>query len=207
MGWLQMLQMRCEGGRMLAPETGVQARNDMEGRERQGIKERAEGTQDRGSAKGREEKDAERTFTQEDIDRMIAREKAEWRRAQEKAVQEARAEAERMAKMTAEERAQAEREKRESELTRREADISRREMRAQAMATLVSEQLPPELAELINYADANSYAASLETMKKVWNQAVQEGVEARMKGATPKTGTRSRPATLREAIGQKYAEK
>ena len=102
---------------------------------------------------GQQAQAAERTFTQADVDRMIAdrlsRERRQHQQDIENARSEARTEAERLAQMTAEQRAQVEQQRaqqqaqqREAALNQREADITRRELRAQAMDTLSSREMP-----------------------------------------------------------------
>lgn len=149
---------------------------------------------------------AEKTFTQADIDRIVRREQAKWKRQQEMVVNQARTEAERLASMTAEERAREQANRREAELTRREAEITRRELRAQALEMLARECMPVQLAELLDYGDAERCSASLDTVKKTWQSAVQQGVEARVAGPAPKDagGKREKPQSLRDAISGYY---
>ena len=59
-------------------------------------------------------------------------------------------EAEKLAKMTKEEKAQYMQQKREKELTDREAAITRKELMAEAKNTLASDELPQELAEVLD---------------------------------------------------------
>lgn len=131
---------------------------------------------------------AEKTFTQADIDRIVRREQAKWKRQQEMVVNQARTEAERLASMTAEERAREQANQREAELTRRETEITRRELRAQALETLAQKQLPAELAQVLDYTDAEHCSASIEALSKAVARAVQQGVEARVAASTPKAG-------------------
>ena len=65
-------------------------------------------------------------------------------------------EAEKLAKMTKEEKAQYMQQKREKELTDREAAITRKELMAEAKNTLASDGLPQELAEVLDYSDADT---------------------------------------------------
>lgn len=94
-------------------------------------------------------------------------------------------EAEKMAKMTKEEKAAYQQKKQEKELADREAAITRRELMAEAKNTLAEKNLPVDLAEVLNYADADSCKKSLETVEKAFQKAVQAGVEARLKGDKP----------------------
>ena len=91
-------------------------------------------------------------------------------------------EAEKLAKMTKEEKAQYMQQKREKELADREADITKRELMAEAKNTLAEKSLPVELAEVLNYADADSCKKSMEAVEKAFQKAVQAVVEERLKG-------------------------
>ena len=81
-------------------------------------------------------------------------------------------EAEKLAKMTKEEKAQYMQQKREKELTDREAAITRKELMAEAKNTLASDGLPQELAEVLDYSDADTCKKSMEKVKEVFQRAV-----------------------------------
>lgn len=94
-------------------------------------------------------------------------------------------EAERLAKMTKEEKEQYQRQKKEKELSDREAVITRKELMAEAKNTLASDGLPQELAEVLNYTDADSCKKSMEKVKAVFQKAVETAVEEKLKGGKP----------------------
>ena len=94
-------------------------------------------------------------------------------------------EAEKLAKMTKEDKAQYMQQKREKELTDREAAITRKELMAEAKNTLASDGLPQELAEVLNYSDADTCKKSMEKVKEVFQRAVETAVEEKLKGGKP----------------------
>ena len=94
-------------------------------------------------------------------------------------------EVEKLAKMTKEEKAQYMQQKREKELTDREAAITRKELMAEAKNTLASDGLPQELAEVLNYSDADTCKKSMEKVKEVFQRAVETAVEEKLKGGKP----------------------
>lgn len=166
--------------------------------------------QDNGGQQGAEGNPAGsevKTFTQADIDRIVQQTIVKERKRAETAVQNARTEAERLAQMTAEQRAEHERQERETALAKREAELTRRELRAQALETLSGRGLPHELADVLNYADADTCNASIAGAEKAFRAAVQRGVEDRMKGTPPKSGdadpAASMLAEMRAAAGLK----
>ena len=94
-------------------------------------------------------------------------------------------EAEKLAKMTKEEKAQYMQQKREKELTDREAAIKHKELMAEAKNTLASDGLPQELAEVLDYSDADTCKKSMEKVKEVFQRAVETAVEEKLKGGKP----------------------
>lgn len=94
-------------------------------------------------------------------------------------------EAEKLAKMNKEEKAEYLRQKHDKELKDREAAITRRELMAEAKNTLAEKKLPVGLAEVLNYADADSCNKSIAAVEKAFQEAVQAAVEEKLKGGTP----------------------
>lgn len=94
-------------------------------------------------------------------------------------------EAEKLAKMTEEEKADYLRQKKEKELTVRETEITRKELMAEARNTLAGDGLPQELAEVLNYTDADTCKKSMETVKTAFQEAVEAAVEEKLKGGKP----------------------
>lgn len=136
----------------------------------------------------------ERVYTQEEVDALMAR--------QQQALAEALAQVE---ALTAQLNDCAQRTQ-EDEASARERQIQRREMHAQAVEHLAAQQLPVQLADALDYTDAQRFEASLEAMAQRFAQAVQRSVEMRLRGTAPTVGTSAvKPATLREAIERRYA--
>lgn len=94
-------------------------------------------------------------------------------------------EADKLAKMNKEEKAEYLRQKKEKELADKEAAITRRELMAEAKNTLAEKKLPVGLAEVLNYSDAESCNKSIAAVEKAFQEAVQAAVEEKLKGGTP----------------------
>lgn len=94
-------------------------------------------------------------------------------------------EAEKLAKMNKEEKAAYMQQKKEKELSDREAVITRKELMAEAKNTLVEKKLPVSLAEVLNYADADTCNKSISAVEKAFQEAVEAAVNERLKGGTP----------------------
>jgi len=115
------------------------------------------------------------------IDAAVEKEKAKWEALEDDKLSEA----EKLAKMTKEEKAQYLAQKREKELIDREAAVTRKELMAEARNTLSEKGLPLELAEILNYKDADACRASMETVQKAFQKAVEAAVEEKLKGGKP----------------------
>lgn len=148
----------------------------------------------------------EKTFTQKDVDKLIqdrlAREQSKW----EKRVKDERTEAEKLAKMNAEQKAKYAEDKRIEELERREKEITTRELKAQAYETLAEKNLPKELIGTINFESAETCNASIEAVEKAFQSAVEKAVNEKLRGGDPpksSQGKASIDAALRAAFGLK----
>lgn len=98
-----------------------------------------------------------------------------------KKVEAEKAEAERQAGLSPEER-EAER---QSELDRRESELNKRELQMKALEKLEADHLPKELAAILNYGDDKAMEESIKTVSEVFNAAVQAGIESKLAGDAP----------------------
>ena len=138
------------------------------------------------------------------LGKAIETARGKWQEETERRVGEARTEAEKLARMTEEQRAKHEREQREKNMADRERAVTLRELKAEAYSMLAERDLPKELAEVLNYTDADSCKASQDAVEKAFRTSVQSGVESRMRGTTPKTGGNNgntQLAAMRAAMG------
>lgn len=94
-------------------------------------------------------------------------------------------EAEKLAKMNKEEKAQYLQQKREKELTDREVAVTRKELMAEAKNTLAEKKLPVGLAEVLNYTDADSCSKSITAVEKAFQEALEAAVQERLRGDAP----------------------
>lgn len=162
------------------------------------------GVDDKGG-KGDDKKDDEGEkkevdFTPEQqakIDSLIAKTVARERANRDKDIEAAKTEAEKLAKMNAEQKADYERQQQELKLLEREAVITRRELRATALETLAEKGLPKQLAEILVFTDAASTSSSLDAVEKAFRESVEAGVNERLRGGNPPGGGKG------GSIGQK----
>ena len=145
---------------------------------------------------------SEKTFTQKDVDKLIqdrlAREQSKW----EKRVQDERTEAEKLAKMNAEQKAKYAEEKRLAELEKREKDITTRELRATAYETLAEKNLPKELVDILNYESAETCNKSIEAVEKAFQSAVEKAVNDKLRGGNPPKGGQGNNSSIQDTIAK-----
>lgn len=95
----------------------------------------------------------------------------------------------------------------EKKLIEREKAVLKRELRADALDKLKEAGLPVSLAELVDYSDEESYTASFERVRGVFEPAIKEAVtKARtemLKGSSPQTGSVQPVNNIREAFRPK----
>jgi hypothetical protein len=94
-------------------------------------------------------------------------------------------EAAKLAAMDAEKKAAYERQKLEKELADREAAVTRRELKAEARLQLAEKGLPTELADILDYSNAESCKASMDATETAFKKSVENVVNERLKGGQP----------------------
>ncbi|MET3659646.1 DUF4355 domain-containing protein [Sporosarcina psychrophila] len=166
------------------------------------------GDDGQGDDKKDEEKKKEVEFSVEQqakIDSLIAKTVAKERANRDKDIEAAKTEAEKLAKMNADQKAEYEQEQRESKISEREADITRRELRASALETLAEKGLPKQLAEILVFTDADSTSASLDAVEKAFRESVEAGVNERLRGDKAPGGGGSKGAG-ETSVGANFAK-
>ena len=121
------------------------------------------------------------TLTEDDVDRIVQKRLARARKKWDKE----HTEAERLQKMTDDEKKQYEEDKRKEDLDNREAAITRRELTAVAKEQLNAAGVPADMADFIDYTDADSVNESVKRLSKAFKGAVQQSVDDRLKGKAP----------------------
>lgn len=130
---------------------------------------------------------------QSEFDKRVAKAletaKGKWTTEQQKAIEDAKTEAEKLAKMNADQKAQYEREKQESDFNKRLKELTARELKAEAYEQLAEKNLPKDLIDILNYESADTVKASMEAVEKAFQSAVEKAVNEKLKGkGTPKSG-------------------
>ncbi len=147
---------------------------------------------------------------QSEFDKRVAKAletaKGKWETDYQAKIEEAKTEAQKLAKMNADQKAEYEAQKKLDELTKREKEITTRELRATAYETLAEKNLPKELVDILNYSDAESCNKSIESVEKAFQSAVEKAVNDKLRGGNPPKGGQGKidnDAALRAAFGLK----
>lgn len=137
-------------------------------------------------------------YTDEDVDRILGQKFAEWQKKQEKKTSEA----ERLAKMTAEEKAAERMKALEDKLKEYETNATKAEMTKQARALLQGENIHvgDELVSKLIADDAESTKESVEAFVKLFNSAVEAKVKEALKSEPPKAGGKPAGGMTKEQI-------
>lgn len=143
----------------------------------------------------------EKTFTQTELNKIIAdRLKSEQKRWEKKAADE-KAEAERVAAMTADEKSKHEREKQEKALADREAALTKRERTALAKEFLAEKNVPAVLVGAVDISDPDGIEASAAAVAKAFSEAISAEVAKKLAGAPPKKGVPGAKDPFLEGLG------
>ena len=142
----------------------------------------------------------QKMFTQDDVDKIIekrlARERAkiekEYADKADKTVNDKLSEAEKLSKMTKEEKREYELSKREQAIAAKEAEYAQRELKISAMSILedkgITGDTAKQLSSLLDYSDADKCKASIDNVSKLFESLVQKEVNKKIgKNKTPKT--------------------
>lgn len=141
------------------------------------------------SASGAQDQKPAAKYTDEDVDRIIEKKFAEWEKKKAKQVSEA----ERLSKMSAEEKANERIKQLEERLAAADREKAVAAMTKQARAILADKNINVNDDLLTNLIaeDAETTKANCENFISLFTAAVEKAVKERVKGDTPKTGTSS----------------
>lgn len=135
---------------------------------------------------------SERTFTRAEFGKAVAAEIAKarvtWESEQAEALELAKSEGERLAKLTKDERAKEEEAKRLKAIEEREQAIAEREMKMATMALLVEEGLPQEFLGHVLAPTAEEVKAKISDLRNVFDKEVEKRVNERLVQSTPRRG-------------------
>lgn len=140
-------------------------------------------------------------YTDADVDRLIGQKFAEWSKKQERKTSEA----ERLGRMSAEEKAAERMKNLEDRIAEYERKETQTAMTRQARAILqdAGVNVGDELISNLIAEDADSTKASVDSFVKLFKDAVDKAVKDAIKGETPKAGAPSKGYTKAEIMAVK----
>ena len=147
----------------------------------------AEGTAAGGKAA--EGKAAEKTYTEQDVAGLKAAWEKEMAGRLEEAKKSGASEAERLAKMSAEEKLQEQVKTLKAENETLKAQDAKAKLEAEAAKILEAQQLPQDFKSLVMADSAEAIKSNIDSLKAAFTKAVQSEVENRLKGKPPTAGT------------------
>lgn len=145
------------------------------------------------------------TFTQSELDSLIDKRtdkaletaKQKWEEEKQDAVNQA----EKLAKLSAAERKEAEDKAKQEAMDKREQELNQREMRYEAQHQLEENELPTKFVDLVMSDNAENVSNNIAALKVEWNKAIEVAVNEKLKGNTPKAGATAEGSSLKDALG------
>ena len=152
-----------------------------------------------------DKKDLEKKYTDEQVDDIINKKFAKWQKDQEAKITEA----EKLAKMNAEEKADYERAKLEDELKelRKKDSLNSMTKIARSMLSEKGIQADDDLVGILITTDADKTKEAVESFSKLFESTVEKAVNDKLKGRTPKVVNGKQRLTKEEILKEKDVNK
>lgn len=142
------------------------------------------------TAETKNEVESGKVFTQEDLNEVVSKKVNELKSKFEKEMQEqlteAQAEAERLAKLSADEREAEIRKQEADKLADKDRSLNLRENKLTAYEMFSKEGLPTEHIDLVVDEDKDKMLEKIENFKAGYLKSVNEAVDQKLKGTPPK---------------------
>lgn len=129
-----------------------------------------------------------KTYSEEDVAGLKSQWETELAEKLKQAKAEGMSEAERLAKLTAEEKLQEQLKQLQTENETLKQNDARAKLEAEAVKTLEAEKLPVSFKDLVMAGDAETIKKNINALKEAYASAVQAEVENRLKGKPPAAG-------------------
>ena len=145
---------------------------------------------------------------QSKIDEALKAARKKWDAELETRLSEAISESERLAKLNADERAEAERQKEQEKFEKERAKYEREKLEFETGKSLMDKGLSPQFASFLAQDNAETTKANIDAFEKAFNEEVQAAGVDKLKGTVPKAGTDKAAAITQEAFNKmSYAER
>jgi len=166
-----------------------------------------------------EDPPAKLELTQEELDKKIEAEadrklskslekkQKEWEKQFNERVKAERDEADRLAKLSKQERDDVEYQKKIDALTEREQALQKQELRVSVVNELNEKQLPSNFADFLLGANADKTFENIGNFKKTFDEAIENKVNERLKGDPPSVGNTGGEITKEQFNKMGYSER
>lgn len=141
--------------------------------------------------------DEPKMLTQSELDSLmdkhaakaLEKQKADFEKKLNDALEKGKSEGERLAQMSAEQKAQEEAKQRLEELEAKERDLNQRELKVTVASTLKERELPTDLADyLVELGDADKISNVVDGLQQAVQQGINDGVKERLRQKSPQNG-------------------
>ena len=138
-----------------------------------------------------------KTLTQSELDSLmdkhaakaLEKQKADFEKKLNDALERGKSEGERLAQMSAEQKAQEEAKQRLKELEDKERELNQRELKVTVASTLKERELPTDLADyLVELGDADKISNVVDGLHQAVQQGINDGVKERLRQKSPQNG-------------------
>ena len=162
---------------------------DPDGDDPNGEEDNSDGSQDsNGEDDQNQSGDGDKKYSDADVDKIVEKKFAKWKAQHEQDLKDAKAEAEKLAKMNADQKKDYELEKIKTENAKLKADAARHELGKTAADILKEHQIEATqgMLELVVGEDADSTKANIDKFVGIINAQIKAAEVERATGKTPK---------------------
>ncbi len=168
------------------------------------------------TGEGAGENNPPKTFTQADVDKLIQSEadkrvtealktkEAKWQEEFKGKLEQERKEAERLAKLSADEKRQEELKKKNDEISQKESELRKRELKLDTINVLSEKQLPIEFSDFLMVNDAETTNENIKRFSEAFSKSIENAVNERLKGNPPKGGQGGNKADYSKMSDEEY---
>lgn len=142
-----------------------------------------------------QENEETKTLTQSELDslmdkhtaKVLEKQKADFEKQLAEAIQQGKTEGEKLATMSAKEKAEEEAKQRLADLEAREKELNQRELTVNVSSLLKERELPTDLAEsLVKLGNADEISTVVDSLQQAIQQGINDGVKDRLRQDPPK---------------------
>ncbi|MCT4420085.1 DUF4355 domain-containing protein [Leuconostoc falkenbergense] len=142
-----------------------------------------------------QENEETKTLTQSELDslmdkhtaKVLEKQKADFEKQLAEAIKQGKTEGEKLATMSAKEKAEEEAKQRLADLEAREKELNERELTVNVSSLLKERELPTDLAEsLVKLGNADEISTVVDSLQQAIQQGINDGVKDRLRQDPPK---------------------